>query len=599
MDENPFLGPSLEAARPDNVTGTLTFLLNRVLGSKDPAQLYAQDFIRAVAAASGPEAREAERKLKNVFGKDLNLNHLRSDIADARSEMRTALPGNPDAIDVSNTSLHAMTERACAALVRTNQRLMSMYLMGQVPINVLRNATSGDMQAVIMTEDRMRGEIDRAAKWQRFVHQSADYRPVPAPKDVAKDILSRPEDIGLPTLLAIVHRPFMRVDGTIVESAGYDPATQIYLDKSKTISTLGKLPHTQEAAVDAALWLSEELFSDFPFDSQASKANALALVLTACLRNIIPGSVPAAAISATAHGAGKSKIAEIVACIDTGRPAALTGLGKSEEEIEKQLTSIFLRNPAGLIVLDNISGHADSANLARSMTGSWDGRMLGASKQITLLTTCTHIWTGNNLSMSNELARRSYLIRLEPPTSDPYYRANLRHPQILTWIGANRTEIISKVFIIARAWFAAGKPSFAALRRLGSFEDFTEIIGGMLYHAGVTAFMGNQDSHMKVTDGESGEWESFIEELVAWRGFGAWTASELVREINATSVSGIALREAMPAAIAGCMERKTPEISVGKVLKFRKDRRYGAENSRITTELNVSPVRWLVRKGTN
>lgn len=584
-DSNPYLH-----VIANNVTDSLDFMLARVIRENDPHECYGKELVRALAVAELTSSRAALRKLRDHFGIRINLNHLQADIKAARSSELTT---QADGINVSGSSLHVMTQQACGALLKENA-VPYMFFMSHGIVTLIRSADNQAFEAVQFTPERMRGEIDRAIPWVRF-NQSGNCTPVPAPMDVAKDILSRPEDIGLPYLRGIVHRPFLRPDGTLVQGYGYDVETQTFLDSKEE---LGEIPDDEISASRSAEWLLKELFCDFPFDCVASRHNALAVVLTACVRNIIPGPAPAAAVSGTAHGAGKSKIAEIVSMIDIGYEATLSGINKNEEEIEKQITAIFKRNPAGLVVFDNIPGYLDSANMARAITGKWDGRILGQTQQVSMKTACTFIWTGNNLSVSNELARRSYLIRIEPKDSNPFYRENLRHQDLLQWISEHRLEILRHVFTIARAWFAAGKPVWSSTP-LGSFEKYTQIIGGMLENAGIHHFMGNQADHMKLTDSESGEWQAFLEAIIDWRGNFEWTASQLVKELRADGMNANhALRESMPLAISSCMEKRSPEIPMGRILRNRKDRRYGQKNLRISTDgKNVSPLRWMILEG--
>lgn len=87
---NPFLDAALSS--DSNVSTSLTFLLLRTVGQKDPALCYAPDLIRAAAAATGTEQREAERRLKACFGKDLNIVKWSADVRDARAALIQAGP---------------------------------------------------------------------------------------------------------------------------------------------------------------------------------------------------------------------------------------------------------------------------------------------------------------------------------------------------------------------------------------------------------------------------------------------------------------------------------------------------------------------------
>jgi predicted P-loop ATPase len=98
MDPNPFLDAAVHAASgagtSGNVTGTLTFLLTRLLTTKDAAQLYAPELMRAVAAAPGPEQRDVQRKLKAAFGRDMNSQQWWADVKEAGATLATALPSH-------------------------------------------------------------------------------------------------------------------------------------------------------------------------------------------------------------------------------------------------------------------------------------------------------------------------------------------------------------------------------------------------------------------------------------------------------------------------------------------------------------------------
>lgn len=587
-EHNPFLGVAMS-----NVTDALAFLLAKVIKSGDPHECYDKEFIRALAAAPDSEIGDARRKLKDRYAKDFMVRQWDADIRAARAEFVAAMPVDENAINISGMPLHVMSKHAGAALVAVNQKQPRMFDMAAGAVIITRN--SGNAQLNPISIDRMRGEIDRAAKWIRFSQTGA--KTASAPLEVARDILSRPEELGLPTLAAIVRRPYLNEQGELIQASGYNADTQMYLDKSAALGEIKDIRDDEIAASRCAEWLKAEIFGDFPFDGESSRTNALALLLTACLRNLIPGGVPAAAVSATAHGSGKSLIAKIVSAVDTGDPdPPNSGIGKNEEETAKQLTSIFMRNPAGLVIFDNISGYLDSSCLARAMTGTWDDRMLNTNTQVSIPVRSTQIWTGNNISVSTELSRRCYLIRLTPATSRPQDRGGWKHDPIEKWCITNRARILSCVFTIAKSWMAAGRPMMKE-NRLGSFDSFAGIIGGMLEHAGISGFLSDQAAQLGSTDTETSEWIGFLGVIKQWRGLGEWTASELAREMRFASKTGEALLNAAPAVIIGLMEKKYPEGSIGKVLAFRRQRRFGDENLYLDTAgTKTSPVRWVLRQ---
>ena len=91
----------------------------------------------------------------------------------------------------------------------------------------------------------------------------------------------------------------------------------------------------------------------------------------------------------------------------------------------------------------------------------------------------TWIATGNNIQLCGDLPRRCYWIRLDARESRPWQRKNFKHPDLLGWVTRNRGRLIHALLTLARAWFAAGKPKAPNSPRLGSFEAWTETVGGM------------------------------------------------------------------------------------------------------------------------
>jgi len=87
----------------------------------------------------------------------------------------------------------------------------------------------------------------------------------------------------VPPLEALIESPFLRSDGTICGSPDTTPAP--------ASSTLRRLPSTAEDSrntdadhVDVSLDLLDSAIGDFPFANEASRANAIASILTPVVR---------------------------------------------------------------------------------------------------------------------------------------------------------------------------------------------------------------------------------------------------------------------------------------------------------------------------
>src|SRR2546425_1059933 len=232
-----------------------------------------------------------------------------------------------------------------------------------------------------------------------------------------------------------------------------------------------------------------ELLGDFPVDREASRANALAEMLLAFVREMIDGPTPLHLIDAPAPGTGKGLLADVVSIPATGRAAEVMAEGQDDEEWRKRITAVLMKGPT-FIVLDNIARRLDSAALASALTGPvWKDRILGKTETATVPNRAVWLATGNNIVASNEIARRSLLIRIDARTDRPWQRKDFRHRDLRTWVRENRDKIIHACLTLTQAWIAADKPAGDAM--LGSFEAWANTLGGILKTADVPGFLAN------------------------------------------------------------------------------------------------------------
>jgi hypothetical protein len=96
---------------------------------------------------------------------------------------------------------------------------------------------------------------------------------------------------------------------------------------------------------------------------------------------------------------------------------------------------------------------------------------------------------------------------------------------------------------------------------MGSFEEWSEIVGSILAYAGVEGFLGNlKEMREQATDGVTDQWGAFVEELETFFGGKIFTASDIlkvVREVDKYDAHPTeeekAFREAIP---DGILDRK-------------------------------------------
>ena len=88
------------------------------------------------------------------------------------------------------------------------------------------------------------------------------------------------------------------------------------------------------------------------------------------------------------------------------------------------------------------------------------------------------------------MTRRICLIQIDPKMAEPWTRTGFRHADLEQWIKDNRSEILTKIYTMIRAWFVAGKPA-SITNNMGSFEAWNYTIGNILVFAGRKDFMAN------------------------------------------------------------------------------------------------------------
>jgi hypothetical protein len=82
-----------------------------------------------------------------------------------------------------------------------------------------------------------------------------------------------------PPIIGIVEAPFHRSDGSIVTTQGYDRQTRLYYYPSPGFEMVSIPDNPSEKQIEAAKNQLLEVFQDFPFKDDASRANMLGLLI--------------------------------------------------------------------------------------------------------------------------------------------------------------------------------------------------------------------------------------------------------------------------------------------------------------------------------
>jgi hypothetical protein len=408
-------------------------------------------------------------------------------------------------IDAGEGDLKTLTTQAWAVLRAANVP-EKWFRCGGIAMRIEQD----DEQRPVLRElipDRLRHILARVARWKRK-NKWDEVVPVPPPMTVVKDMLATP-NLPLPILIRIVESPVFAANGELQTKPGYHEASRTYYAPADGFSVPPVPDVISPSVLAEAVALIDDVLCDFPFAGNAERAHALAGLLLPFARDMISGPTPLHLIEAPSPGTGKGLLSMILVYVALGRPVSTMTEGHDEDEWRKRLTAKLLSVPL-LIMLDNLRRRLDSAALSAAITTpSWEDRILGQTKVVSLLVRCVWMATGNNPALSSEMSRRTIRIRLDAKVDRPWLRNGFHHPNLSEWVRENRAKLVWACLTIVRAWINAGHPLFKE-RTLGMFESWSEVMGGILQTAGIKGFLANLEEFYENSDAEGTMWRGFV-----------------------------------------------------------------------------------------
>jgi hypothetical protein len=486
--------------------------------------------------------------------------------------------------------LHEVAQEALDALKAGNDPPSLLVRSGEL-VRLISDE-SGRPRVEALSDAALRGRLTRAADFFRC-NEGGSLSPIDPPVGVVRDIMALGE-WSFPGLAGVVEVPVLRPDGTILSDVGYDPVSRLFYLPSGQFEIPPIPSEPTQADIAAAVAVVDEAIGEFPYETPASKSNAIAALLTPIVRPAISGPVPLALLDAPQQGTGKSLLSSVIALVATGRPNAMMAAPNNDEEWRKRITAT-LYSGTNVITIDNIEGQLKAPSLANVLTAEvWTDRILGRSEAIELPQLATWLATGNNIRLGGDLQRRAYWIRLDAKSGTPWLGREFKHSNLKGWVGENRGRIIGALLTLARAWFAGGRPR-ATSPVLGSYESWSITIGGILEHAGVRAFLGNLQALYEVADDEAVEWEEFLGGLGAHFQGKTFTTADVVKVLEASP----GLKEKVPEELAHTWANSNKSASLprrlGKAFSARDGRRHGRTEVRVEAAGQAGNAKkWLI-----
>lgn len=402
--------------------------------------------------------------------------------ADVTSDSRPRIELKPGCEDQTvSKAMEAL--RADPDVYKMNGQLVRV---GEVESDNTEPYQSGRLVIAAMGDATIRVHLARAAACYVFqkVGGIAVESPRSWPLDIIKAIAADHFWYGFRSLSGTVTTPVMRPDGSILDTPGYDAATQLIFDPVGDIPEVVARP-TREDAKFAANMLAD-LFADFPHENdRKGVAGCVAGILTLVGRPMIAGPCPMFLVDGNRSGAGKTKIVDAIGEISGLPVMPRKSLPQDDTEFRKTITGVASAALPAML-LDNVARPLGGDALDAVLTSDvWQDRRLGSNEMQSFSMRTIWFATGNNIVLRGDTYRRVLRISLDCRHENPETRNDFRYPNLLEHVRANRTKLRRAALTMLRAWHVAGRPD-CGLDTWGSFEAFSRVVRGTLVYAGMS-----------------------------------------------------------------------------------------------------------------
>jgi hypothetical protein len=354
--------------------------------------------------------------------------------------------------------------RRGAELIHLNRHRVEKPIEGAGPVHDRRFHADDDLLLVAVQPDWLH---DVTARNVRFVQRRRIQSGKSAPMEIAppdaliKRIMSLgPADWPFRSLNGTTETPFLRLDGTVCATPGYDTTTGIYFDPATTdFPAMRDNPTRDDALV--ALSVLDEMLVDFPFSDEddqvgLSHSVALAMLLTAVCRRSLP-TAPMFGVDADNAETGKTTLAQAAAILMTGREAVPRPWSRHEEERRKMFGAAFSAGDP-VLLFDDVDANRGVAIEGGSLNAvitdrQFKDRRLGGNTgadQIGGATNALMLTTANKLIVAGDTAAERILI-CKMHTDAALSARTFQHRPFNDWLKRRRPSMVIAALTILRA----------------------------------------------------------------------------------------------------------------------------------------------------
>lgn len=378
-----------------------------------------------------------------------------SEIAAKHKSIITVVPGE----------FSRIVEAAEIEIASTNQYFQS----GGVIVSVHRDPKTKQTVVKPLTQPGLAMLLSKRCIWLKYSRQSRSYEVCDPPTRHITSLFDAEYYLHLKPLNGVARQPYLRSDGSLVTTPGYDDQSGLYGDfDPKKYSCIDR--PTKEDALHA-LEVLRGLLNEFAFSNTCDETAALAGIVTATIRPSL-ATAPMFHIKAPQIASGKSYLATVIANFAGATGITAFSFPENDEECRKLLLAAFLESPA-VINFDNVTTDIQPyKSLCSAITEEFmTGRILGLSKTATVGTRTLLLSSGNNVDPIKDMTRRTIVINLDPKIESPATRTFERDP--LHELSKHREYYVSQALILVRSWIVSGAPPIEC-KRVASFRQWSD-----------------------------------------------------------------------------------------------------------------------------
>lgn len=399
-----------------------------------------------------------------------------------------------------------------------------------------------------------------------------------APVADLRYLLAVSEDTRFPLLRGVSMVPTLTRN-----EPGYDASTQMYLAFPEGAFPPAPLHPSRQEAMKALARLRAP-FAEYTFVSDADRSVAISMMLASVVRSAMR-TCPMHAFRASVMGGGKTKFNNIAGVMATGDGPAHIAFSDRDEENEKRLTTALMYGTP-VISIDNVGRGVPVTGvfLCQMLTENpVSTRVLGEHRRALLDTTSLVVVNGNNLTIRDDVTRRSVRCRIDTGGVDPKTAVHSFDP--VDMVKEHRAQLVVDCLTVVRAWVEAERPLPDGYRQMPSFADYDLIRGPLLWlgeaDPAITQqglFEEDEDFHRRA---------DVLQALQECFGDAEFTSKDVVADLQGDA------HEAMQRTLMGHV-RTFNAITVGTLLGTFADQPTGPFILRRTVDAHTTKNLWRV-----